>query len=204
MAYISIELAGKGTFGGYLSVDGDKQIELVNNLLIKVEPGTHHLSFSTLTSGERKMNNLNARLGVATGSATNLAIAAYNERNSVDGEITEDFREDSIMFFTVVSDAAGHVLSQPQYRMDALDDDSMREADMIYLEQRAQVAAQTAEANKGSLTELLLCIFLGSLGVHRFYRKQYVMGIVYLFTMGLFGIGVVVDAIMIVKRMCGK
>lgn len=54
---------------------------------------------------------------------------------------------------------------------------------------------------KSKLVTLLLCIFLGGLGAHRFYVGKIGMGILYLCTMGLFGIGVLVDFIMI---LCGK
>lgn len=40
---------------------------------------------------------------------------------------------------------------------------------------------------------LLLCVFLGFVGGHKFYEGKAGMGILYLFTMGLFGIGVIID-----------
>lgn len=57
------------------------------------------------------------------------------------------------------------------------------------------------DGDKSTVAELLLCLFLGSIGAHRFYRREYGMGILYLFTFGLFGIGVLVDLIKIVVRM---
>lgn len=44
---------------------------------------------------------------------------------------------------------------------------------------------------------LLLCVFLGCIGAHRFYEKKIGTGILYLFTFGLFGIGWFVDIIRI-------
>jgi TM2 domain-containing membrane protein YozV len=48
------------------------------------------------------------------------------------------------------------------------------------------------------LAALLLCIFLGVIGVHRFYVGKIGTGIAMIFTLGGFGIWVVIDFIMIV------
>jgi TM2 domain-containing membrane protein YozV len=48
------------------------------------------------------------------------------------------------------------------------------------------------------LAALLLCIFLGVIGVHRFYVGKVGTGIAMIFTLGGLGIWVVVDFIMIV------
>ena len=42
---------------------------------------------------------------------------------------------------------------------------------------------------------IILCCFLGGLGIHRFYLGYYGMGILYLLTGGLCGIGVIIDLI---------
>lgn len=47
---------------------------------------------------------------------------------------------------------------------------------------------------------LVLCIFLGFLGGHKFYEGKAGMGILYLFTGGLFGIGVLIDFIIILFK----
>ena len=40
-----------------------------------------------------------------------------------------------------------------------------------------------------------LCLFLGEIGAHKFYEGKIGMGILYLFTFGLFGIGSIIDTI---------
>ena len=58
-----------------------------------------------------------------------------------------------------------------------------------------------AEPPKDWLTTFLLCLFLGGLGVHRYYVGKIGTGILYTLTGGLFGIGYLVDFI---KILCGK
>lgn len=51
------------------------------------------------------------------------------------------------------------------------------------------------------MTGLLIAIFLGWLGGYRFYKKQTLLGVLYLFTFGLFGIGWIVDIVTALKAM---
>lgn len=52
-------------------------------------------------------------------------------------------------------------------------------------------------SRKNKIVALLLCIFLGYFGAHKFYVGKVGMGILYLFTMGFFGIGWLIDVILI-------
>lgn len=45
--------------------------------------------------------------------------------------------------------------------------------------------------------ELILCILFGYLGVHRFYAKKMKSGLIYLFTIGLFGLGWIYDIVVL-------
>ncbi|MCD8383766.1 MAG: TM2 domain-containing protein [Clostridiales bacterium] len=53
---------------------------------------------------------------------------------------------------------------------------------------------------KNKWVSFFLCLFLGWLGAHKFYEGKIGMGILYLCTVGLFGIGIVVDLISILFK----
>lgn len=44
-------------------------------------------------------------------------------------------------------------------------------------------------------TAFFLCLFLGGIGAHKFYEGKTGMGVLYIFTVGLFGIGWLIDLI---------
>ena len=55
----------------------------------------------------------------------------------------------------------------------------------------------TPTSDKSRTVALLLCIFAGVLGIHRYYVGKIGTGILYTLTGGLFGIGAFVDLIKI-------
>lgn len=53
---------------------------------------------------------------------------------------------------------------------------------------------------KNKIVALILCVLFGLFGAHKFYEGKTGMGILYLFTMGLFGIGWIIDIINIAMK----
>lgn len=58
----------------------------------------------------------------------------------------------------------------------------------------------TIKSSRSAIVTLLLCIFLGSLGIHRFYVGKVGTGILMLLTAGGFGIWVIVDIVLIASE----
>lgn len=69
----------------------------------------------------------------------------------------------------------------------------------MYVENTGTGTKLVSEKSKG--TAAVLCFFLGWLGIHRFYVGKVGTGILWMLTLGLLGIGEVVDFIMI---LCGS
>jgi len=53
---------------------------------------------------------------------------------------------------------------------------------------------------KNKWVAFFLCLFLGFFGAHKFYEGKVGMGILYLFTGGLFGVGWIVDLIALLAK----
>ena len=47
--------------------------------------------------------------------------------------------------------------------------------------------------------DLFVVIFLGALGVHKFVKRKYEIGVLYLLTLGIFGIGWLIDVVRSVR-----
>ena len=57
-----------------------------------------------------------------------------------------------------------------------------------------------AKTPKNKWVAFLLCLFLGYFGAHKFYEGRIGMGILYLFTFGLFGIRWLIDLIILLTK----
>ena len=69
-------------------------------------------------------------------------------------------------------------------------------ADARYTEQYPYQTVQTyAGKMKNKWIAFFLCLFLGEFGAHKFYEGKFGIGVLYFFTMGLFGLGWLADTI---------
>ena len=50
-------------------------------------------------------------------------------------------------------------------------------------------------AGKNKWVAFFLCLFCGVFGIHKFYEGRVLLGVVYILTGGILGIGVIVDLI---------
>ena len=53
---------------------------------------------------------------------------------------------------------------------------------------------------KNKWVAFLLCLFFGYIGIHKFYEGKIGMGILYMFTLGLFGFGWIYDIVVLLLK----
>lgn len=66
---------------------------------------------------------------------------------------------------------------------------------IIYIIKKVTNKKKTITKNVDSIIYLIITMFLGMFGVHKFIDKKIGLGILYLFTCGLFGIGWIIDIV---------
>ena len=59
-------------------------------------------------------------------------------------------------------------------------------------------ATTSAAGNKSKTTAILLCLFLGFIGVHRFYLGYTLFGVIQLLTLGGLGIWSLIDLVRLI------
>ena len=87
---------------------------------------------------------------------------------------------------------ASLVLENPETEQEELPAETLAQAE-------TQKTVPAGKKQKNKVTALLLCIFLGQFGVHRFYEGKIGTGLLYLFTFGLCGVGEIVDLIRLIR-----
>mgnify|MGYP003317131071 CR=1 FL=1 len=83
-------------------------------------------------------------------------------------------------------------------------DDTIESSDQVDMVKNAKISELSQVTNNSCILELILCISLGWIGIHKFYKKRVGLGILYVFTFGLFGVGWIIDSVVLIANLIKK
>lgn len=178
MAVIKVVYGGKKTYGGYLSIDGEVYSKVYDGEVFKVDAGNHHVEY---------VSELKSELTYLTDGYVKASVDCL-------------LNDDEIITFTIVSNDNKKVLGVPSYEIRKMSNNELSSID------DEVVNGFTSEMDielKNLRKEFIICLFLGLFGVHKFIKGKFIMGLLYLFSLGLVGIGWLIDLITILVKICG-
>ncbi len=177
-----------GSALGFLSVDGGTEIKIprkgndVSAYEHPISAGRHDICLYTNAKASRALNSFTEAAGGGQ------AVVGC----SFEHEVT--LGEDDVLVLHIVEKVTKtyieyKIIGEEEYR-------ALKNNLMAFI----VTTGDSETGEKSKWTTFLLCLFLGGLGIHKFYEGKKGMGILYLFTFGLCGIGVIVDLIKIASR----
>lgn len=172
----------------YISVDGGKELTVSGKYprSLQISAGTHRIFATTVSKIERAANNL------SDGSfASTLTQSLQNSTNTTLSG-TLDFESNDVLLIEVEQKGMKTVVHNKLMS-------ASEASDYVNMDQVLEYG-EKEPGQKNKWVALLLCLFLGSFGAHRFYEGKIGTGILYLLTLGVFGLGVIVDFFSILFR----
>lgn len=112
--------------------------------------------------------------------------------------------ENSGPIFKVTKSSVDKIIHKSEHKIDVehADNNEYFDENVIINESQKETAEintkEEVESGKKLIVAIILCVFLGFLGLHRFYLDYPVLGILYLLTGGLFFIGWIIDIILLI------
>lgn len=171
----------------YISINGTKELVVSGKWprRIPVKTGPCHIAATTITKTQRALRGPSDDfLGWAANAMTD------GTNTSLAG--TVDLDSNDVWLFQVKQ-----TLSKSKVYNQVVD---ASKVDQYVNMDTVLDYGERAPGEKNKWVVFLLCLLLGVFGIHRFYEKKFVTGILYLLTMGLFGFGVLYDLVKIWQR----
>ena len=176
----------------HISVDNCKELTISGKYprSIDITSGAHHVAATSMSKFDRTAvrNSSNDFMNDFLGTAGGKIIEGTN--TFLAGEI--NFNDDDVLMLQVKQKLSKTEIYSKVVNSAAVND---------YVDVNQVIDyKERAPGEKNKWVTFFLCLFFGFLGIHRFYEKKIITGILYLCTLGFFGIGVLIDLVNILRR----
>ena len=161
-AYLQTTISGNQSFGGYLSVDGEKAFAITHDMTYEIAPGQHCLIVYSTSNFERASGKVQAFTHMHTSSSGAVldsigaasAIKALGDSWQIDVVV-----DDGDLIELKVLSKGTKLVGDPMYAVRELDDETRRN-----LEARFEEWRNTPIRNKKQMTIGAVLVFCGIFG----------------------------------------
>lgn len=131
-AYLIFGISGNTNFGGYISIDGEKSVPIIDDDFIKLSPGQHSLQIHSTSDAERKMGKTQAFLYNNTSSSG--AILDSLERGAAKSALGDTwdinvYVEDGQAIFLSVLTKGQIIIDDPLYKIEVMSEEMQKDLD---------------------------------------------------------------------------
>lgn len=167
--YLIMGISGNEQFGGYLSVDGEKSVSIVNGDFLKLSPGQHSLQIHSTSDAQRKMGKTQAALYNNTSSSGILMDTL--ERKSALSNLGDSWNinvhvADGQAIYLNVLTKGEKFLADPTYCVEDMSEDMEKDLDEKY-----EAWVNTPIRSKKLMIWGIVLAFLGVFGVSNFFTQ---------------------------------
>lgn len=167
--YLIMGISGNENFGGYISVDGEKSVPIINGDYLRLTPGQHSLQIHSTSDAERKMGKAQATLYNNTSSSGALVDAL--ERKSAKSALGDSwdiniYVEDGQAIYLNVLTKGQKIIDDPLYKVETMSEEMEKELDEEY-----EAWLNTPVRSKKLMVWGIVLAFCGVFGVSNYLTQ---------------------------------
>ncbi len=169
-AYLLTLINGNKSYGGYLSVDGEKSFPIQDDMTYELSPGQHSLSIYTNSDAQRKVGSVQASVYNNTSSSGVILDAIERQSalsNMGDGWVIDVFVQEGQLLTLSVLTKGSKFAGTPLYEVDDLTDEAIKE-----LEEKFEAWRNTPVRSKKQIVWGLILASVGAIIFSNYIRNN--------------------------------